>query len=271
MANLGDLLGSFMQSTMSKSGEGRIGNVLQDLQSNLGSMVAGQGGQGGLGGVLGNVLDMAKNTLGNASQNPAQAAGIGAVLGSVLGGGGKSISGAVKGGALALLAGVAYKALTNAGQGAAPAAAAGAQPQSGSRFSGGELPLAMAAPATPAQSQALEQTAELVIKGMINVAKADGQVSADEIQRIVGKLKEAGMPGDAEAWILGELRKPLDLDAFAAEIPNREVAAQVYAASLLAVEVDTPQERAYLTDLAKKTGIEGPVAQQIQQTLGVTV
>ena len=39
MANLGDLLGSFMQSTMSKSGEGRIGNVLQDLQSNLGSMV----------------------------------------------------------------------------------------------------------------------------------------------------------------------------------------------------------------------------------------
>ncbi|MBS1201523.1 MAG: protein YebE, partial [Chromatiaceae bacterium] len=62
-----------------------------------------------------------------------------------------------------------------------------------------------------------------------------------------------------------------DLDAFVAEIPSKEVAAEVYAASLLAVEVDTPQERAYLTDLAKKAGIDGPVAQHIQRTVGVTV
>ena len=129
----------------------------------------------------------------------------------------------------------------------------------------------MKLPETPAEEQALRHTAELVIKGMINAAKADGQVSADEIQRVVGKLKEAGMEGDAEAWILAELRKPLDLDAFVAEIPSKEVAAEVYAASLLAVEVDTPQERAYLTDLAKKSGIDGPVAQHIQRTVGVTV
>jgi hypothetical protein len=37
------------------------------------------------------------------------------------------------------------------------------------------------------------------------------------------------------------------------------------------VEVDTPQERAYLTDLAKKTGVGGAVATRTQQTLGVTV
>jgi uncharacterized membrane protein YebE (DUF533 family) len=74
-----------------------------------------------------------------------------------------------------------------------------------------------------------------------------------------------------EAWIMAELRKPIDLDAFAAEIPNKEVAAQVYAASLLAVEVDTPQEKAYLSDLAKKTGIDGAVAHEIQRTVGVTV
>ena len=129
----------------------------------------------------------------------------------------------------------------------------------------------MKLPQTPAEEQALQHTAELVIKGMINVAKADGQVSAEEIQRVVGKLKEAGMEGDAEAWILAELRKPLNLDAFVAEIPNKEVAAEVYAASLLAVEVDTPQERAYLTDLAKKAGIDGAVAQHIQRTVGVTV
>jgi uncharacterized membrane protein YebE (DUF533 family) len=262
MAGIGDLLGSFIQNAMSQSGEGRVGNILQDLQSNLGTKLEAQGG---VEGILGNVLAMAKSTLGEASQNPAQAAGIGAVLGSILGGGGSSISGAIKGGALAMLAGVAYKALSGAGQDAQ--GTAGAAPQ----FSGGEVPLGMKPPQGPAETQAMSQTAELVIKGMINVAKADGQVSGEEIERIVGKLKEAGMAGDAEAWILAELRKPLDLDAFVAEIPDLEVAAQVYAASLLAVEVDTPNEKAYLGDLAKKSGLAPEVTRSIQQSVGVTV
>jgi uncharacterized membrane protein YebE (DUF533 family) len=263
MANLGDLVGSFMQSAMSPSGAGRIGNVLKDLQAGVGKMTAGQGGMGG---VLGNVLETAKSTLGNAAQNPLQAGGIGAVLGSLLGGGSSSVSGAVKGGALAMLAGIAYQAFTNASQSAQPATAAGAGP-----FSGGEVPLGMKTPETPAEAQALETTAALVIRGMINVAKADGQVSPDEIDRIVGKLKEAGMGGDAETWILSQLRQPLNLDAFAAEIGSPEVAAQVYAASLLAVEIDTPQERQYLADFVTKTRLDPAVALHIQQTVGVTV
>ena len=261
MANLGDLLGGFMQNTMSQSGGNRMGNILQDLQANVGGMLDQQGGASG---ILGSVLDKAKQTLGDASQNPVQAAGLGAVLGSILGGGGSSISGAIKGGALAMLAGVAYKALTKA---ETPEAPAGVAPP----FSGGQVPVGMKGAETPAEAQALESTAQLVIKGMMNVAKADGQVSAEEIQGIIGKLKEAGMDQDMEAWIVAELRKPIDLDAFVAEIPNKEVAAEVYAASLLAVEVDTPQEKAYLNDLAAKTGIAGPVAEEIQRTVGVHV
>ena len=260
MANLSELVGTFIQNSMSPSGGERVGNVLQDLQANIGNMVNRQGGAGG---ILDKVLEQAKTTLGNASQNPAQAAGLGAVVGSLLGGGGSSVSGAIKGGALALLAGLAYKALTSAGQ--------GAEGGSAPVFSGGAVPVGMTAAQTPADHQVLANTAELVIKGMINAAKADGEVSADEITRIVGKLKEAGMTGDTEAWIMKELRQPLDLDAFAAAIPNQEVAAQVYAASLLAIEVDTPQEQAYLADLAKKTGLDAAVVQNIQQTLGAKV
>jgi uncharacterized membrane protein YebE (DUF533 family) len=263
MANLTDVLGTFMQNAMAPSGENRIGNALKDLGANIGNMVQAQGGADG---ILKNVLDKAKATLGSAAQNPAQAAGLGAVLGSLLGGGSRSISGAVKGGALAVLAGIAYKAFTESGKGPAAASAGGA-PQ----YTGGDVPVGMKAPATPAEAQALEINAELVMRGMINAAKADGEVSADEIGRIVGKLKEAGLAGDAEAWIMKELRQPLDLDAFAAQIPNAEVAAQVYAASLLAIEVDTPAEQAYLADLAKKTGLDAAVVANIQQTLGVKV
>jgi len=262
MANLSDTLGTFMQNMMSQSGENRVGNVLKDLQANLGNMVNSQGGASG---ILANVMDKAKSTLGSAAQNPAQAAGLGAVLGSLLGGGSSSVSGAVKGGAMALLAGVAYKAFTEAGKG--PAVAQGGVPQ----FTGGAVPVGMKTPETPAEAQVLANNAELIMRGMINAAKADGEVSAEEIMRIVGKLKEAGMDGDAEAWIMKELRQPLDLDAFVAQIPNQEAAAQIYAASLLAIEVDTPQEQAYLADLAKKTGLDAAVVANIQQTLGVKV
>ena len=263
MANLTDVLGTFMQNAMSPSGENRIGNALHDLQTNIGNMVSAQGGAGG---ILTSVMDKAKSTLGDAANNPVQAAGLGAVLGSLLGGGSSSISGAVKGGALAVLAGIAYNAFTQAGK--APAVAqGGAAPE----FTGGDLPVGMTAPTTPAEAQLIANNAELVMRGMINAAKADGLVSADEIGRIVGKLKEAGLDGDAEAWIMKELRQPLNLDAFVAQIPNQEVAAQVYAASLLAIEVDTPAEEAYLADLAKRTGLDAAVVANIHQTLGVKV
>ncbi|CRI66205.1 conserved hypothetical protein [Thiocapsa sp. KS1] len=262
MANFGDLLGSFIQSNMTQSGSGRMGNALQDLQANLGRMVGGQSGGTG-GDMLGRLLEMAKGTLGNASQNPMQAGGLGAVLGSVLGGGGKSVKGAMTGGALAMLAGIAYKAFTESGQ-------AAGTPGSPAHAGGGELPLGLRAPQTAAEEQAMENTAQLVIKGMINVAKSDGQVSVDEIQRIVGKIEAAGMGADAQEWLMTELRQPLNLDAFVAEIPSPEVAAEVYAASLLAVEVDTAQEKDYLRHFAEKAGLHPLVVQHIHQSMGVT-
>ncbi len=260
MANFGDLLGTFLQSNLGQTGQNRMGNALQDLQASLGKMTGGQAG--GVGDLLGNVLDMAKGTLGSAAQNPLQASGIGAVLGSVLGGGGDSIKGAMTGGALAMLAGVAFKALANAGQGAGSAAH---QPA----LAGGELPVGLAPRGRRRNMQVLETKAQLVLKGMINIAKSDGQVSADEIQRIVGHVEAAGMGAEDQGWLTAELRAPLNLDAFVAEIPNQELAAEVYAASLLAVEVDTQQERDYLRQLAEKTGLHPLVVQHIHQSLGV--
>lgn len=300
MANLGSLLGSFMQNAMSQSGESRLGNVLQDLQTGAGARPDGGGGfgnalggglggalggglggalggdqGGGLGGILGNVLDMAKGAAGSAGQNPLQAAGLGAVLGSVLGGGGDSISGAVKGGALALLAGVAYKALTGAGQasgqGTAAAMPLAAAPSQVPPQVPPQVPVELQGPRTPDEEQLVERKAELVIKGMLNVAKSDGEVSAEEILRITSQLREAGMDAEAESWLMDELRRPLDLEAFIAEIPDAQTAAEIYAASLLAVEIDTLEERAYLAGFARGCGIDGPVARQIEQTLGVQV
>ena len=65
-------------------------------------------------------------------------------------------------------------------------------------------------PQTPADRQELEHHSELVLKAMINAAKADGRIDQDEMQRIVGKLNEAGMGAEAQQYVMAEMRKPME-------------------------------------------------------------
>lgn len=261
MAGFGDLLGSMIQNNLPQAGQNRLGSLLQDLQASFGTAQAGA--QGGSGDLLGNLLSGVQSALSQASQNPVQAGGLGAVLGSVLGGGGDSIKGALGGGALAMLAGIAFKALANAsaaGQGASFAPPAGGT---------ASMPLGLREPVSPTERQAADDTARLIIKGMVSIAKADGEVSAEEIQSILGRLQATGLDAESQQWLMRELAQPLDLNAFAAEIPNQEVAAQIYAGSLLAVQVDTDAERDYLRRFAEKTGLSPDVIGRIHRSMGL--
>ena len=69
--------------------------------------------------------------------------------------------------------------------------------------------------------------------------------------------------------LLEQMRAPLDLDGLVADIPNPQVAAEVYAASLFAIEVDTPAERDYLARLAAASGLDAGAVQQLHAALGV--
>lgn len=44
---------------------------------------------------------------------------------------------------------------------------------------------------------------------------------------------------------------------------------EVYAASLLAIEVDTPAEKAYMQKLARDLKLDAPIVSQIHTTLGL--
>lgn len=294
MANIGDLIGVFMQSAMAPSGGNRIGKALEELmRSGLGG--AGAAPQGGMpggmgmpgggnpGAMLGGILDMVKSglggaggALGGAGGAPGGGAGmLESLAGALFGGGGRAPSGSgMAGGAgiLAVLAGIAMKALQSGGQAASAQTGGGPGMNFGSAgpWSGGEVPVAMRGPRNTAEQEAFESTAQLVLKGMINAAKSDGQVSPEEMQRIVGKLGATGADQNAQQWVMQQLSAPLNVRAFAAEVPNQEVAAQVYAASLLAIEVDTPAEKQYLKELAEAMGLHPLVVGQIHQSLGVT-
>lgn len=174
------------------------------------------------------------------------------MAGALLGGGGKSLGGALGGGVMALLATMAFQALRGSGS---------RQPQ---------VPIGLMEPQTPAERQELERHSELVLKAMINAAKADGQIDQDEMQRIVGKLKKAGIGVDAQQCVMAEMRKPMEVQPLlAAAGGSPELAAQLYAASILAIEVDTPSEKTYLSKLAAGMRLSPEITRRIEEMVGL--
>lgn len=275
--NITDLVGAVLQSGMAPSSNERMRNALGGSSGNplesLGGMFGGQrggpqsgqpggglgdvlagmlggGGGGGLGGILGNVLNDAGRAVGG-NQNLALG-GLGALAGALFGGGGKSMGGALGGGVMALLAAMAFQALKD----------------SGSRTS--QVPLGLMEPQTEADRQELERHAELILKAMINAAKADGQIDKEELRRIVGKLQEVGVDVETQQYVMAEMKKPMETQQLVAVAQGRpELAAEMYGASLLAIEVDTPAEKKYLEQLAAGLRLRPEVAQRIQEMVGL--
>jgi len=125
-------------------------------------------------------------------------------------------------------------------------------------------------PQTQADQQELEQHTELVLEAMINAAKADGQIDEKEIQRIVGKLQEVGADAEDQRYVLTQMQKPLENGKLISATRGQpELAAQIYAASLMAIEVDTSAEKAYLEKLASGLGLTSEVTRRIEQMVGL--
>lgn len=250
--SISDLLGAMMQSGMSPSSRQRVKSALGGesggFQESLGGLLGG--GDKDPGGLIGEVLKQAGLAAGG-KQNLALG-GLGALAGALLGGGGKSVRGALGGGAMALLGAMAFKALQGSGKGT------------------GQVPVGLLEPQTEADRKELEQETELVLKAMINAAKADGRIDEEEIHRIVGKLQEAGADAEDQRYVLVQMQKPMEtVDLISAVKGRPELAAQVYAASLMAIEVDTPAEKAYLGQLASGLGLTPEVTGKIEQMVGL--
>ena len=215
MVDFKSILGTLLESGLAPSASQRIGSAVNAQQSGgLGSMFGGAGGglasmlgggQGGgssdIGSMLGGLLGNAQGAVNDTKQqvqagNPMAVGGLGALAGALLGGvRGSPAKGAIGGAALAVLGQIAMSAL-----------------QKG--MSGGSAGLAEAAPADAAYQQASvdeltgDARAELLLRAMINAAKADGQIDGTEMNNILGKLDEAGAGQDAKDFVLAEMRRP---------------------------------------------------------------
>ena len=98
-----------------------------------------------------------------------------------------------------------------------------------------------------------EAQAKLMIRAMIEAAKADGAIDADEQARIMDHMKDAE-PAEI-AYVQDLMAAPMDLAALVADT-DATMRAQVFGASLAAIRVDSAAESAYLVELAKALGLD---------------
>jgi uncharacterized membrane protein YebE (DUF533 family) len=214
-------------------------SLLDSIMGGLGQVTGGQGAKG--------LTDKAKETWNNQST-----LGKGAIAGGLLGvlltqGGRRALGTGLKIGGMAAIGGLAYRAYEDWKKGKAGGATALPAPES----------------AFNPEGDAGDDLATRILQAMIAAAKADGHVTPEERAVIDGQLGNLGLGDEATALIASELDAPLDVGRIAGLARSEAEATQIYAATLLVVDEQSPAEAGYLAMLAARMNLEQGVVDRL--------
>jgi len=225
-----------------------LGQLLGAGQKGSGSLNSGTGAK-----VLEDLLGVGKGSQPGAGQQGGGGVfGGGQTGGSTAGGSGptgRQTGGPAAGGGLGDLLGKALKELGRGGTIQAPGSG------SGNPFE-----------QTP-QSPQLDsnQQSEVYIRAMIQAGLSDGRLDEQEQQAI---LQKVGNVGSAEEnFIRAEMAKGSDVNGFIQSVP-RGIEEEVYAMSLMAIQLDNRTEAQFLDSLAKGLRITKEQSNAIHDRLG---
>lgn len=250
---------AFSASPFGMGGAGGLGGLGGGLGAGSMGMSAGRGGMdfkhvaglGALGYLAYKAFQERQQNMGGqgAGSQPGAGAGTGSgggVFGGLFGGGQGSGSGGSLGDRLASVFG--------SGQGGSGHGGSGQRETSGTPETTAYPDVAME-----------DKQALLLIRAMIAAANADGEITSEERQRIIGKLDEAGAGPEERQVVERELANPISTDALVREVRDQQTAEQVYLASALAIEPDTEAERSYLQYLAARLKLEPQRAEELHR------
>ena len=246
---LGDLLGGLAggQSTSTQASGGGLSDMLGDIMKNSG------GGRRKTGGGLSDILGGGAQSSGRQTANPGGE--LVDMLGKMLGGtsaGGGAAQGGLGGLLESLSGGMAP------GNNTAKPAPGSLGDMLNDAFQRGGTPKA-----TPTQAQ--EDQAALLLRAIIQAAKCDGRVDAKEKEAL---LKHMGDMTASEVQLVNEeFQLPVDVGVLARDVP-RGMEAQVYAMSLVGLDLDSQAEAKYLHELGQALGIDARTANSIHQQMG---
>lgn len=110
------------------------------------------------------------------------------------------------------------------------------------------------------------QRSRVLVRAMIEAAKADGEVDSSERARILEQLQAAGADGEARNFVSEQLDRALDLEGLIAWVSPGDpaLAAQVYVASRVVIADESPAESAYLALLAARLGLSDELVRELR-------
>jgi len=182
-------------------------------------------------------------------------------------------------GGLAVVGGLAYKAWRDhrasqeATQGPAPAPSAptsgaptSGAPTSGAPMSGPTASLPPEQAFDPAtQVDVTGQDMRLgLIRAMISAAKADGHIDADEHAKLRQQIESSGLAADEKGFVLDAMGAESDPIAIASLAADEPQSVEIYVASALAIDIDTPEERRYMERLGDALRLPMDIRQRLE-------
>ena len=247
--SFGNILGQLLEQGIAGQSRARIGTSAQNIA---------QGGRG-FEQILGSLQSMlggaAPGAHPGAAARPAGAAGGQGAQGSPLGG----LADAAK----AFLSQPQAGGMSGAHAGPGGHTAPGAHTWPGAKLAASAAPLQEDVAAVTS-----EESERLALRATIAAAKADGQIDQNEMDRILGHRDADDATAAERQFVLEEIRKPLDPADLAKGVRSPAQAAEVYAASLLAIDIDSETEREYLRALASALRLDPGVVSFLQRTTG---
>ncbi|CAA6817463.1 MAG: Unknown protein [uncultured Thiotrichaceae bacterium] len=111
---------------------------------------------------------------------------------------------------------------------------------------------------------ATDELGLILVRAMIAAARADGRLDAQESQAIFQKIESLGLDSETQTLLVQEMGQPVDMDVIINSASCPEVAAEIYVASLLAIDVDTPAEKSYLAMLAARLQLPPPLVAELE-------
>ena len=105
-----------------------------------------------------------------------------------------------------------------------------------------------------------------MLRAMLQAAKCDGRIDEGEKKKILEALGDASR--EDVAFVNRELSSPVDVQALAKQVP-KGLENQIYAVSVMGIDLDSQNEAEYLAALGTALGMGPREANAIHAKLGV--
>lgn len=256
-----------------------IGVAVAKGASSMMKKSGGSAGAGGLGDLLGGLAGA------SGTQGAQAGANIEDMLGGLLGGSAGGTSGALPGGLGGLLeqlggassgAGGLQDLISGQAGGSSTgglleglAGALGGRPKSNNSDFGSVLNSAFDQTPEPEIEPTADQeaAAALMLRAMIQAAKSDGKLDDAEREKLISRLGD-DVSRDEAQFVQSELQAPVDVAGLVRQTP-KGMEAQIYAMSVLGINLDSRSEAEYLHQLAQGFDMDATSVNSIHEQMGV--